>query len=495
MTLKQRDYQWQNWVGTQKSVADLYEPVDLVDLKNDVKTASAKPPVRALGGGFSWSALVNADGGSLISTAKLDRVLQIDRAGGTLAVEAGITIKELAQVALDNGLALHSPPIFDGMTLGGVLAVGGHGTGQGLGTMSDSIDELTIVTPDGTERTLRNTDPELESAATGLGLLGIIYSVKLRCEPAYNVQIEKGYVSNQCLVTHLDDLLESYEFVDLYWYLSGDRVWVRLGNRTSAPADPPNLHSISEVARDQLIQLAGGAVLPPLVSRFPDLTQRLIRFIFDKVIDPPANNLDFLPQSLTAVDRHRFFERQWTRFSNAVGRAVRTVVEPRAIEVVDSRRAAHYIDGIFESLTSEFAVETDKAADIWRSTVEFVRDETAPGARYAYAVNLTVHARFVNASALPLNPATGRKTCYIEVVTIVGTRHAQPFLNAFHDFMMKRPGNARPHWGKVFKDNDPSLDEIRLRYDDRSSQQFSSHRRSIDPSNALVNKLLETLKK
>jgi D-arabinono-1,4-lactone oxidase len=62
---------------------------------------------------------------------------------------------------------------------------------------------------------------------------------------------------------------------------------------------------------------------------------------------------------------------------------------------------------------------------------------------------LPVNVRFVGASKRGLlNPAGGRRTCYVDISTYQRYKNHEPFFSDFEGRLSFLGG--RPHWGKVF---------------------------------------------
>lgn len=131
--------------------------------------------------------LVCADGenGLLISTKYLNHTIDMNNSANTITVEPGMTLKELIDVSASVGLSIPYVPYWWGITVGGRLGTGAHGsTLWGLGSsVHDYIVRLRIVSPAGADegyakvRTLENGDPELDAARVSLGVLGVISQV------------------------------------------------------------------------------------------------------------------------------------------------------------------------------------------------------------------------------------------------------------------------------------------------------------------------------
>jgi L-gulonolactone oxidase len=131
--------------------------------------------------------LICPDGqdGLLISTKYLDHILEIDAEAMTMTVESGVTLRQLINEAANAGLALPYAPYWWGVTIGGLLSTGAHGStlwGKGS-SVHDYVVELRIVSPGGPEdgyaktRRLNDGDEAFNAAKVSLGVLGVISQV------------------------------------------------------------------------------------------------------------------------------------------------------------------------------------------------------------------------------------------------------------------------------------------------------------------------------
>lgn len=114
----------------------------------------------------------DGDEGLLISTMFLNNTLEIDEVRMTVSVESGVTLRQSINEAANAGLALPYVPYWWGLTVGGMLGTGAHGsTLLGEGTfVQDYWIQIQIVTPVGPEEgyskvwTIVNGDPDLYAA-------------------------------------------------------------------------------------------------------------------------------------------------------------------------------------------------------------------------------------------------------------------------------------------------------------------------------------------
>ena len=158
--------------------------------------AAVGRPIVPQGGNTSMvgGAVPNADGSELVlSTARLNRIRDLDPVDMTLTIEAGVTLKAAQLAAAERNCLLPLSISSEGTAqIGGVLAVnaGGNNTVR-YGNARDLVLGLEVVLPDGTIwnglRRLRkdNTGYCLRQLFVGSeGTLGIITAAVLKLAPA-----------------------------------------------------------------------------------------------------------------------------------------------------------------------------------------------------------------------------------------------------------------------------------------------------------------------
>ncbi len=119
---------------------------------------------------------LNAQGTALL-TAGLAGVLSFDPATGLIAVEPGVTFRQLLAAYLPQGWLVPVSPGTGFATIGGAVANDVHGKNHEVaGSFGQHVTELDLLTPDGATRTIGpRTEPALfQATCGGLGLTGVI---------------------------------------------------------------------------------------------------------------------------------------------------------------------------------------------------------------------------------------------------------------------------------------------------------------------------------
>ncbi|KAL4585891.1 hypothetical protein LXL04_010518 [Taraxacum kok-saghyz] len=192
--------------------------------------------------------LVCPDGndGLIISTENLNRIIKIDNESMLITVESGVTLKQLINEAAKSGLVLPYTPYWWGLTIGGMLGTGAHGStlwGEGS-AIHDYVVQMRIVTPSGADegyakvRTLeenRESDHgDMNAAKVSLGVLGVISQVTLRMQPLFKRSITLVTQNDTDLSDQVATFGRQHEFADMIWYPSQKRVVYRIDDRVAS---------------------------------------------------------------------------------------------------------------------------------------------------------------------------------------------------------------------------------------------------------------------
>jgi len=377
--------------------------------------------VRVAGAGHSFSGVVPTDG-TLLSLDRLDRVLDVDRDSGLVRAEAGIRLHRLVRQLHAHGLALPNLGDIDAQSLAGALVTGTHGTGAKLGNLAASVEAMELVLADGSELTVDGGD-ELRAARVGLGALGVVAAVTLRCVPAFRLHAVDRPLPLDDVLSELDRHVDGNDHFELFTFPHSPIALTRTNNRSDAPPSPrrPRREWLQDVVLDNHVF----GLLNRVARRAP------------KTI-PSLNRL----AGRSASQRER------------VADSFDVFASPRLVRFEEMEYA----------LPREHAVEAMRAA---RQILE------------RYPVSFPIELRFSAGDDALLSPAHARETAYVAVHVFEGMSFQAPFREV--EAVMGEWG-GRPHWGKR---SFLSAAELAPRYPRWAD--FAAIRERLDPDGRFVN--------
>ena len=410
---------WSNWSrGQSCAPAELVRPGSRAELAAAVARGRA---VRVAGAGHSFSGGVATDG-TLLSLERLDRVLDVERASGLVRAEAGISLRRLVRELHRHGLALPNLGDVDAQSLAGALATGTHGTGVRLGNLSTAVVGMELVLADGSERSVEGGD-ELLAARVGLGALGVVAAVTLRCVPSFRLHAVDEPRPLEAVLSELDALVDSNDHFELFTFPHSPLALTRTNNHADAPATPrrPRLEWLQDVALD---------------NHAFGLVNRVARR---------------LPRAIPALNR--FAGRTASR-RERVAESFEVFASPRLVR--------------FEEM--EYALPRARAAEAVRACREILA---------AHPVSFPIELRFSAGDTALLSPAHGRETAYVAVHVFEGMAFDAPFREVE---ALLRGWDGRPHWGKR---SFLGAEELAPRYP--RWRDFAALRERLDPDGRFVN--------
>lgn len=151
----------------------------------DALRAVGPEGIIAHGAGRSYGDAALNDGGRIMLTRRLDRVLAFDPETGDIVAEPGVTFAELLRIFVPRGFLAPVTPGTAFVTLGGAVANDVHGKNHDrAGSFGDHVAWLDLLLPSGEiVRVSPQERPDLFFATIGgIGLTGIILAIAFRMQ-------------------------------------------------------------------------------------------------------------------------------------------------------------------------------------------------------------------------------------------------------------------------------------------------------------------------
>ncbi|MCA2214558.1 D-arabinono-1,4-lactone oxidase [Jidongwangia harbinensis] len=419
---------WRNWSGHEQAVAsDVLAPGRVEEVAALVKSASETGRrIKVVGSGHSFNSIAVAEDQRM----HLNRLAAPVSADGPLVtVPAGTTLATLNAWLAEHGLAVPNLGDIDSQTVAGAIATGTHGTGLAHSTLASCVAALTLVAGDGSVVRVDSSDPIFPAARLGLGALGVVVDVTLRCVDAFTLCADERPMPLAEALARLDDDLASNEHVEFYWHTSTD--WVQLKRNNTVPADDRPLSAFRRWLDDDFLS-----------NTVYQGVCRLGRAI-------PAT----VP-TINAVAVRALAARTYT------GRSDQVFCTPRRVRF------------------NEMEYEVPRAAmpEVMTALRRIVD-------RLPFKVQFPVEVRFTGPDDVWLSHGYGRESAYFAVQQFVGSPY-EPYFRAFE--AVCAPLGGRPHWGKLHYRDADSLRAAYPRFDD-----FLAVRDRLDPGRVFTNAYLD----
>jgi decaprenylphospho-beta-D-ribofuranose 2-oxidase len=198
------------WGRTAPTCAQVWEPrrtTDVMTLVTGATRARGGHGIVPRGLGRSYGDAAQNGGGEVVRCTGLDRFLEVDAAGGTCTVEAGVSIEMLMRVLLPLGWFPMVVPGTRHVTVGGAIASDIHGKFR-HGSFADSVERMTLVTPECGALTVGPDSDVFWATAGGMGLTGVVTDATLRLQPVETAHIvvdtERATDVDDCMARMLD---------------------------------------------------------------------------------------------------------------------------------------------------------------------------------------------------------------------------------------------------------------------------------------------------
>ncbi len=423
---------WRNWAGDQACTPfERLRPGGREELAEAVAAAAAagrKVSIAASGHSFTEAAMT--DGGTMIDAGALSGVIDADRASGLVKVGGGTVLAQLNEELSRLGLAMENLGDIDRQTIAGAISTGTHGTGARLRNISSQVVGMELVLGDGTVRELGEGDGDLLRAArVGLGALGAISAVTLRCLPAFTLHRVDTPEPREEVLDAFQERADAHDHFELFTFPYADSALVLERNRTDGPPRPRG---------------RGAAFLNDIV---------LENWALEAV--SAAGKL--VPRAIPSLSR---FAAWLASGSTATDRSDRIFVNERRVRFTEM----------------EYGVPREHGPEAARRVIEWVRSNR-------YPVFFPIEMRVTAGDDALLSPSHERNTAYIAVHQYRGMEW-RPYFEAVESIMNEYGG--RPHWGKRHFQTAETLGERYPRW-----AAFQAARDELDPGRVFANEYAE----
>lgn len=425
---KRSDVEWRNWAGDERCLpAAIVHPRSLAEISAALESAMREGwRVRVAGAGHSFSDIACSEG-MLLVLDRMQSVLDVDRQSGLVRVQAGITIARLNEQLAAHGLALENLGDIDVQSIAGAISTATHGTGARLRNIPSQVVSMTLVFADGsTFECSRENDSELFRAArVGLGVLGVVAEVTLRCVPAFTLCGVDGQAPLEETLARFEEEALANEHFEFYVFPHSEVALTRANNRVEGPPRPRG--RVFEYANDVLLTNHAFDLLCRVGKRMPGRIPEINRL---------ATRL--------------------AGSSKRIDRSDRIFASPRLVRFTEM----------------EYALPRAHITHAVRAVLETVK-------RRGFAVPFPIEVRTVASDDAMLSTAAGRESGYVAVHMYHGMQW-RPYFEAVEQIMDELDG--RPHWGKR---HFQSAATLRPRYPDWD--RFQAIRARLDPQGLFAN--------
>jgi L-gulonolactone oxidase len=384
--------------------------------------------VRVAGAGHSFSDIVCSDG-MLISLDRFGAVLDVDRDSGLVRVQGGIAIAALNAALAKHGLALENLGDIDVQSIAGAISTATHGTGARLRNIPSQVAELKLVLADGSTLVCSPTgvgDGDLQRAArVGLGALGVVAEVTLRCVPAFTLRGLDAPAPLADTLDRFDELAGANDHFEFFVFPHCDTALTRTNNRTDEPPRPRG--KTAAWLNDVLLTNHAFGAFCALGRAAPSQIPRINRLV--------------------------------TRLAGTakrIDRSDRIFASPRLVRFTEM----------------EYSLPRERTPAAVRAVMELIE-------RRGFAVPFPIEVRTVAADDAMLSTAYGRENGFVAVHMYRGMQW-RPYFEAVEQIFYELGG--RPHWGKRHFQTEQTL---RPRYPEWDA--FQAIRARLDPDGRFAN--------
>jgi L-gulonolactone oxidase len=417
-----------NWAGNETCLpARIERPASTAEVAAIVAaTQRQQQRVKVIGAGHSFTAAAMTSG-VLLSLDRMQSVRSIDRARGRVTVDAGITLRALADELASAGLAMPNLGDINVQSVAGAISTATHGTGRAWGNLATTVVGIELVDGSGQVTCCDEQDDAelLRVARVGVGALGVITALTLQCVPAFNLHARETIERLDDILADIDTFSRSADHAEFYWMPGSERCQVKRNVRTDEPARPQS--RLAYLRDKYLAENVAFGMACRVGRRFPSLAPRI-----GKVIAAAMSERD------------------------VIDRSDRIFTSPRRVRFVEM----------------EYGVPLEHLAEAVDRVRHLTRTLSDP-------VLFPIEVRVSAADDIALSTGFGRENGWVAVHQYRGAPY-EAYFRGVEAIMDEYAG--RPHWGKLHFQTAASLRDRYPQWD-----AFAGQRARLDPAGTFRN--------
>ena len=419
---------WTNWGGNQQAHAtEILTPGTVDEVAAQVKEASGSGRrIKAVGSGHSFTAIAVANDQRLF-LHRLAGLISID--GPLVTVQAGMPLYVLNALLAEHGLAMPNLGDIDQQTVAGAISTGTHGTGASHSTLASCVEAVKLVTGSGEVLEVGQDDPIFPAARLGLGALGILVEVTLRCAEAFTLLADERPMPLTDVLAGLDEWIPANDHIEFYWYPYTDRAQLKINNKV--PAHDRPLSKFRGWMDDEFLSNTVFGAVMRLGKAAPGTVP-----------------------TISAVAARALTARTYTERSD------RVFCTPRRVHFTEM----------------EYEIPRGALPEVLDALPRII--DALP-----FRVQFPVEVRFTGPDDVWLSHGYGRESAYVAVHQYAGVDY-EPYFRAVE--AVCQPLGGRPHWGKLHYRTAEDLRPAYDRFDD-----FLAVRDRLDPARVFTNDYLD----
>lgn len=411
--------------------AQILQPSSTEEAQEIVKKhLEEKKTIRVRGSSHSWTPLIETNE-SFLHLDNMQGVISADPLNQLILAKAGTKLSVFGRETFKHNLSLPNQGDIDAQSLAGALSTGTHGTGIQLQSISNQLQNLTIVT--GTGEILKidaQQNPDLlKAASVSLGTLGLITEVALKMIPSYKLKVESWAEDMNVCLPQVQSHIQKNRHFEMFYFPVGD--WCLLKKMNITEEKVSNFLQFQKISN--------------LVIE--NWLYELLHLIAYKTIS--YKKLDSLVRKFSG-------ETSYVNWSHCAFPTQRTI---RFMEMEYNLPIEK-----FEEVLQEIKFEITKNN---------------------FQTLFPIEIRFVKGDDLWLSPAYKRDSVYFAVHSYI-KEDFRPYFHAMEKIFKRHGG--RPHWGKWHSMKREEFVNIYPKWTD-----FVRLRLELDPSGVWLNSYLRKL--